>query len=78
VFDELRPLLPQIPFLQRLPVEMRVTVSYSALHSLGYADGYRMEPLMFVTNDYIQGWVTGYLEFKWQQEALHAEVRFEA
>ena len=78
VFDELRPLLPQIPFLRRFPVETRVTVHYSELFSMGYAHGYRTAPLMFVSTEYIRGWVSGYLDYKWDEAALHAEVHFEA
>ncbi len=78
MFDELRPLLPQIPFLRRFPVETRVTVVYSELFNMGYALGYRMEPLGFVSTEYVRGWVSGYLDYKWDQEVIRAEVYFEA
>ncbi len=78
MFDELRPLLPQIPFLRRFPVETRVTVVYSELFNMGYAHGYRMQPLGFVSTEYVRGWVSGYLDYKWDQEVIHVEVYFEA
>ncbi len=78
MFDELRPLLPQIPFLRRFPVETRVTVCYSELFGIGYVHGYQCQPLMFVSTEYVRGWVSGYLDWQWDQEALRAEVHFEA
>ncbi len=78
MFDELRPLLPQFPFLRRFPVETRVTVHYTELFGMGYAHGYRTEPLMFVGTEYVRGWVSGYLDYQWDLEALQVEVHIEA
>ena len=60
--DELRALLPQEPLLPVFPVETKATVLQSELFGMGYAHGHQLVPLVFISTEYVRGWVSGYLD----------------